>query len=578
MSENRGAGIRNRVEIKKLPTGVQKLDDVLGGGLPEYSFNLIVGEPGSGKTTLAHQVMFANATEGQPALYFTILGEPTVKMLRYQQQFDFFDSERIGKTIHYVNLSREALTGDLGEVLKRVEQEVERLAPGIVVVDSFSSLMRINSGERGTATARAGSMDLQAFLQHLATRLTGWQSTTFLIGEHGEAEAQSSPVGTIADGIILLEQNINRNSMVRKLRIVKVRGQAPQPGYHTIRITDAGLQTFPRLIKPIEEREMPPEFISLGAPTLDEMMGGGTIRGNSITVAGPTGIGKTALVGQFINEGVSRGEPGVIAIFEETREKYLSGAESLGFKFREMIDRGLLEIVYMRPLDLSVDEALYAIQTAVDKIGARRAAIDSISGLEAALAPTFKADFYESLYRLVGTLTGVGITIMMSVEVMENYHELTSTPHAVSFLTNDIILLRYAEIEGQLRRIITVMKTRGRGHSSDLRAYEIDKGGIAIGETLKQYRGLITAVPVPREDGKPPARDGLTEPEATVLRAIKEARELPLKDLTARTSFKPAELIAALDRVTALGYAKRVTRKGEAVYRITMDGGGGSGK
>ena len=566
MSENREAEIKNKIEIRRLPTGVQKLDDVLGGGLPEYSFNLVIGEMGSGKTILTHQIMFANASEECPAIYFTIVGEPTVKMLRYQQQFSFFDAEKIGKSIHYVNLSAEALTGDLSAVLERIEREVERLAPGVIVVDSIRALTRIGQSAGGATKMPAGSMDLQTFLQHLATRLTSWQATTFLVGEYGEAEMQDNAVGSISDGIILLEQSVERNSMVRKLRVIKVRGQAPQPGYHTVRITEAGLQIFPRLIKPIEEQELPSEFISLGSIGLDEMLGGGTLRGSSIIVAGPSGTGKTAIINSFIYEGTSRGEPGVIAVFEETREKYLAGAESLGFDFREMIERGLLEIVSIRPLDLSVDETLYAIQTAADKIGARRVAIDSISGLEAALAPTFKQDYHESLYRLIGAFTGVGVTIMMSVEVVENYNELTFTPHAVSYLTNDIILLRYVEIDGQLRRIVTVVKTRGRGHSSDIRAYEIDKGGVIVGETLEQYRGLITAVPVRREDA-PPARDGLTGRETAVLRAIEKAGELPLKELTAGTKLKRAEMIAALDRVVALGYAKRATRKGETIYR-----------
>ncbi|MCP9495857.1 MAG: AAA family ATPase [Pyrinomonadaceae bacterium MAG19_C2-C3] len=563
MSENR------KVEIRKLPTGVQKLDDVLGGGLPEYSFNLIVGEPGSGKTTLTHQIMFANATAERPALYFTILGEPTVKMLRYQQQFGFFESEQVGKIIHYVNLSEETLTGDLSVVLERIEAEVERRAPGIVVVDSFRSLVRAVAAVQDSPDAKTGVMDLQTFMQHLATRLTGWQATTFLVGEYGEEEMQSNPVATIADGVIQMTQSIDRNSMVRKLRVAKVRGQSPQPGYHTIRITGDGVQIFPRLIKPIEEQELPPEFISMGSRDLDEMMGGGTIRGNSMIVAGPSGTGKTALCTQFINEGVRRGEPAVLALFEEPKEKYLSNAESLGFKFREMIERGLLEVVFIRPLDLSVDETLYAIQTAVDKIEARRVVIDSISGLEAALAPTFKEDYKDSLYRLIGALTGVGITILMSVEVAENYNELTFTPHAISYLTNDIILQRYVEIDGQLRRMMTVIKTRGRAHSSELRAYNITKGGIVIGETLRQYRGLITAVPVLREDAVPLVTDGLTGGEAAVLLVIKEASEVPLKELTARTGMKRAELTRALARLVALDYAKKTTKKGETIYRFT---------
>src|SRR5215217_2945204 len=154
MSESRG------VPIERLPSGVTKLDDVLGGGWPEYSFNLIVGEPGSGKTTLAHQFMFANASEERRALYFTVLGEPTIKMLRYQQQFSFFDAAKVNGAIHFTNLTDEALMNDLGRVLDGIIEKVEELAPRIVVVDSFRTLEAKAAAGRG--------MTMQEFVQRLA--------------------------------------------------------------------------------------------------------------------------------------------------------------------------------------------------------------------------------------------------------------------------------------------------------------------------------------------------------------------------------------------------------------------------
>jgi circadian clock protein KaiC len=189
----------------------------------------------------------------------------------------------------------------------------------------------------------------------------------------------------------------------------------------------------------------------------------------------------------------------VIVIFEETTPKYLDQAKALGFDLEEMISRGLLEMVYVRPLDLSMDETLYAIQTAVDNIEAKRVVLDSISGLEAALAPAFKEDFLESLYRLLGALTGVGITILLTVEVTEPSNSMRFTPHPISFLTHDIVLQRYFELDGQLRTFLTVIKTRARGHSRDMRAYEVTSNGIVVGKRLSELTGLITAVPRTRE-------------------------------------------------------------------------------
>jgi len=217
-------------------------------------------------------------------------------------------------------------------------------------------------------------------------------------------------------------------------------------------------------------------------------------------IAGPVGTGKTTAAIQFLAEGVSRKEPGVLVMFEETTPKYLDQAQSLGFDLQAMADRGLLEIVYVRPLDLSVDETLYAIQVAVDRVQARRVVLDSISGLEAALAPAFKEDFLESLYRLLGALTGVGITILLTVEVIEAYNEMRFTPHPISFLTHDIVLQRYFELDGELRTFMTVVKTRARSHSRQLRPYEITSKGIVVGKALTGLSGVISAIPRVKRD------------------------------------------------------------------------------
>jgi circadian clock protein KaiC len=480
---------RNRVPIGRLPSGVSKLDAILGGGWPEYSFNVIVGEPGSGKTTLAHQFMFANASAERPAVYFTVLGEPTIKMLRYQQQFSFFDTSKVNNDVHFANLTDDALTNDLGQVLDAIIRKVEALSPRIVIVDSFRTLP-------ATETSK-GAMGLQEFVQRLATRLTSWQATTFLLGEYPEEQLREHPVFTMADGLIVLTQRVSRNSMVRQVQVLKMRGNAPQPGLHTLRISDEGIRAFPRMLKPVEETqgEVSRELISTGIAGLDEMLGGGTLRGNALLVAGPVGSGKTTLGVQFLAEGARQGEPGVLVMFEETTPKYLDQARALGVDLDASAKAGMLEIVYVRPLDLSMDETLYAIQTAVDKVEAKRVVLDSISGLEAALAPAFKQDFLESLYRLLGALTGVGITILLTVEVTEPYNEMRFTPHPISFLTHDIVLQRYYEVGGELRTFMTIIKTRARPHSRELRAYEVTSQGIVVGDALAELSGVISAVP-----------------------------------------------------------------------------------
>ena len=478
--------------IRSLPSGVPGLDTVLGGGLPEYSFNLIAGGPGSGKTTLAHQIMFANANVERPALYFTVLGEPTLKMLRYQRQFSYFDPELAGSAIQFINLSAEVMERDLGEVLQRIISEIERAKPGIVVVDSFRTIV----GHR--PNAEVGVFDLDQFIQRLALHLTTWEVTSFLLGEYS-AEEQRNPVFTVADGILWLNQATDRNSVVRKLQVVKTRGRAPMPGLHTFRITDDGLQIFPRI--PEQTRNRAPQKhrrLSTGVPGMDEMIGGGVIAGDAVMLTGPAGSGKSTVATQFMVAGLAKGETGVIAVFEEYPEEYLARANSRNPTIGKMIDEGKLEIIYLRPLDLSVDEALFAILEGVERLGAKRVVIDSLSGFEVALAPTFREDFRESLYRLVGTLTATGVTVFMTAEVSEAFSEARFTTEKVSFITDEIIVQRYIEMEGELKRVMAVIKMRGSDHSHHFRLYEVTPKGVIVGGPLTEYDGIITGVPTLR--------------------------------------------------------------------------------
>jgi circadian clock protein KaiC len=476
-----------RVEIRRLSSGVPGLDNVLGGGLPEYSFNLIAGGAGGGKTTLAHQIMFANATPERPALFVTILGEPPIKMLRYQQQYSFFDTDKVPDSVRFLHLGAEALEGGLEKILASIVEEVETTRPSFVFVDSFRSVVRRSEGQ----------MELQSFVQRLSLQLTSWEATTFLIGEYEEAEAAGNPIFTIADGIIWLSQITSRNSVVRKLQVAKMRGQGQIPGLHTMKISDAGVRVYPRLPNPAEQPAATIDRTQLrktGITGLDQMLAGGIPSGYSVMVLGPSGSGKTVLTTQFIREGIANGEPGVIAVFEKRPEEYLTTAAN-GDELADLVAKGMLKMLYLRPLDLSVDETMEEIAAAVAAIGAKRIAIDSLSGFELALAPSFREDFRESLYRMVGALVGLDVTVMMTSEMVESYTELRFSPHGISFLTDAIILQRYAEIDGELRKLMLVAKMRGVDHGKELRLYDIGQGGIVMGAALTGYEGILTGAP-----------------------------------------------------------------------------------
>ena len=480
-----------KVSIRRLKTGVPGLDHLLGGGLPEFSFNLIAGTPGSGKTTLAHQIMFSLANPNNRAIFFTVLGEPPLKMLRYQQQFPFFDFNKINDSIRFINLSADLGEGDFDRISTRIAEEVRDFSPSLVFVDSFRSVVQ------SAKKIEMGAIDLQNFVQQLGMQMTSWQATTFLLGEYLLPETESSPVFTVADGILWLSQNLHRNSMVRKIQVMKMRGQAQAPGLHTFRISNEGIRVFPRAIvkenKTIDSvtpKSKAEQRVPMGIPGLDERLGGGLPVGYSLLVVGPTGCGKTIMATQFLAEGVRRGESGVIAAFEKIPSQLLGNKQ-----LYSLIQSGQVEVIDTRSLDLSIDETLQDLIDTINRMQAKRVVIDSLSGFELALAPEFSEDFRGSLYRMIAELTSMGVTILMTSELEDRYTDLRFSPFGSAFLADAIIVQRYIEIVGQFKRAFSVVKVRGTNHSKDIRLFDITDAGIIIGDTLSDYAGIMTGRP-----------------------------------------------------------------------------------
>jgi circadian clock protein KaiC len=480
-----------KATIHRLETGVQGLDEILGGGLPELSFNIIAGPPGSGKTTLAHQMMFAMATPERPAIYFTVLGEPPLKMLRYQQQFDFFRKEAVNRSVYFINLSDDMATGDLDKVLARITAAVEAHQPGLVFVDSFRSVVIASQAGEGSF------MGLQQFVQQLGMLMTSWQATTFLIGEYF-SESDPNPVFTVSDGLIWLRQSVDRNSVVRKLEVTKMRGQASLPGQHTFRISSAGIRVFPPAQVAVrgQETATPPKGppLSMGVPGLDDMMGGGLPRGYSLLVAGPSGSGKSVLASHFLQEGARCGETSVIASFEQRPNLSRNRAVS------DLIDSGVVALVRAPESDLSVDEVTTLLLAEVRRLKATRVVLDSLSGFELMVAPTFSEDFRQSLYRMVSALATIGVSVLMTSELEDRYTDLRFSPYGAAFLTDAIIVQRYIEVDSRLLRVMAVVKVRASAHSNELRQFVINDGGISIGQMLPEFQGLLGGRPTRREE------------------------------------------------------------------------------
>jgi circadian clock protein KaiC len=546
-----------RVRIDTIETGVPGLDRVLGGGLPEFSFNLIAGSPGTGKTTLSQQIMYANAAPDRLALHFTVLGEPPLKMLRYQQQFDFFDPAKVESVIRYRNLSEEVLSGDLDRVLDSIVREVESTSPGIVVVDSFRTVTR--------AGAAGGEPSVQRFLQQLSLHLASWETTSFLIGEYMESEIRDNPVFTVADGVLWLHQQVERNSVLRKLQVVKVRGQAQMPGLHTFRITGSGLHVFPRADVAVDvgDRPRPEGRLSTGVEGLDAAHERRGPRRGLRAGRRPLRLGEDGAGHPLRRRGGPAGRAGGDRGLRGEPRRLRGPRRLLGWTCGDGRAR--------RPADHlpAAARPLGRRGAAPDPgggagAGASRVVIDSLSGFEIALAQNVRDEFRESLYRMVAALTRHGVTVLMTVEVQEDYTSLRFSPHAISFLTDDLILQRYVEMEGQLRRVLTVVKMRGSGHSRDWRAYEITDAGLVVGGDLSDYHAIITGTPVLRDGAR---HAGLTEREAEALRVLEGLREATAEAVAEGTGLSDDEVRSALDRLVALNYALRREEAGAAVFR-----------
>jgi circadian clock protein KaiC len=238
-----------------------------------------------------------------------------------------------------------------------------------------------------------------------------------------------------------------------------------------------------------------------------------------------------------------------------------------------MITDGMLELIYLRPLDLSVDETLAEILDATERVGATRVVIDSLSGFQIALAPTFREDFKESLYRLVGALTATGVTVFMTSETTGGYPDVHFTTEKVSFITDDIIVQRFVEIDGTLRRVLAVHKMRGSAHSADFRTYDITAAGAVVGGPLRNYQGILTGVPELQKRLAGTGYAGLATREAAVLETLVRLGEVSREELATRVGMTPLEVEQALDRLEALGYAI-VSGDDDSTYRAVAQPGG----
>jgi circadian clock protein KaiC len=461
---------------ERLPSGSDRLDAVLGGGLPLNGITLVMGRPGTGKTILAQQYLFRNATAERPALYLSTVSEPLEKILRHGQSLEYFDASALGSRVVYEDLGQTLNDDGLSGVLARITELLKQRRPGLMVIDSFKALQVYASDASG----------FRRFLHDLAGRLSAVPITSFWVGEYDGTRLTDAPEFAVADAILSLSADRDAEREMRVFQVLKLRGSSFLSGKHAYRLSPHGLDIFPRLADPLgmDDHGEPPERMSSGVPALDAMLADGYWKGASTLVAGPSGVGKTLLTQHFVFAGAQRGETGVIATFQENPaqlERILQG-------FSWSIKDPRIELMYRTPVDLYLDEWVYDFLDVLQRIGASRVVIDSLGDLRAAAGDELR--FREYMYSLLQRCARANVSVMMTQEVPDLFGVTRLSEYGISHLSDNVILLQFLRGDSELKRALTVLKTRGSAHEPQLRQYEITSKGVVLGEQFTPGQSL----------------------------------------------------------------------------------------
>jgi circadian clock protein KaiC len=469
-------------------TGLPTLDAILGGGLPASSVSVLAGEPGSGKTILTLQLLFHAARQGKTCLYFTTLSEPAVKVIRYMQGFSFFDAALMGERIIFADLGKFIRKG-ADETLTEIAAHVEQHEPDFVAIDSFRSIGELLRGTMPT---------MRPFVYDLANQMAGWGATTLLVGEYVPDDFSKFAEFAVADGIIRIGSRRQELTSVRELEILKLRGADYATGVHFFDITSNGLTIYPRVSASDSTEKAPSagERVGTGVKGLDELLDGGLPRSSSTVVQGGTGTGKTLLGLSFLVEGARHKERGVLYTLEETLDQVRSVARGFGLDLAALEAANLLLIKYASPVELSTDRFLNEVRSEVKQLGARRVVLDSLTSM--AMGIPSDRRFKEIVYSLAKHMRSAGISLVMTMESEQLLGSANLSGLGVSFIADNLIQLRYVELEGRLERAISVIKARGIKVNSELRSASIGPDGLTVSsDRFKDLRGVLSGLPSP---------------------------------------------------------------------------------
>ncbi|HEV2295284.1 MAG TPA: ATPase domain-containing protein [Tepidisphaeraceae bacterium] len=481
---------------RRVATGVAGLDAILSGGLPRDRLYLVQGDPGVGKTTLALQFLLEGQRVGETGLYVT-LGETREELVdvaaSHNWKLDGIDIFEIS-----TGESEEGLRGEeesydvfhpseieLGEVMRTLIDEAKRVNATRVVIDSLSELRLL---ARDPLRFRRQMLALKHFF-------VGRGATVLLLDAISAEKIGDLQSNTLVHGVILLEQTVPPfGSKRRRLSVAKLRGVRFDDGYHDFKIETGGLRVFPRLIASVHTNGKPKDTASSGLPELDALLGGGLTRGSSTILMGPAGSGKSSIAGQFIAAAADRGEMGVAYIFDESVSTFCARSDGIGLGMHEKVADGRIKLVQVDPGELAPFEFAQLVRNSVEKDGAKFVVIDSLNGYMNATPD--ERFLVVQLHELLTYLGNKGVCTLIVVAQSGMLGPSMQNPVDASYLADSVVLFRYFEHAGHVLKAISVIKKRTGPHEVTIREFGVSNGRIRVGQPLKDFRGVMTGVPL----------------------------------------------------------------------------------
>jgi circadian clock protein KaiC len=481
---------------ERLATGSAGLDSVLEGGFPANRLYLVEGDPGTGKTTLALKFLLAGAAQGEPVLYVTL--SETKEELESVAASHGWSLDKIN--IYELIPSEESLKTDsqytifhpseieMSETTNAVLEQVERLNPRRVVFDSLSE-MRLLAHD-----PLRYRRQILALKQYFAGRLC-----TVLLLDDRTSTVGDLQVQSIAHGVVELEHlALEYGAERRRLRIIKLRGSKYRGGYHDFNIETGGVAVYPRLVAAEHSQDFAREAITSGVPELDALLGGGLDRGTSTLILGPAGSGKSSIAAQFVAAAAERGEHVASFIFDEGRDTYLRRAAGLGKELKDFVEAGHMTIQQVDPAELSPGEFAHYVRRSVESDGTRVVVIDSLNGYLQAMPD--ERFLTVQMHELLTYLNQQGVVTILVMAQHGFMGANMGTPVDVSYLADTVLMLRFFEAAGAVRRAVSVVKKRTGYHENTIREMRMSSAGITVGKPLTEFHGVLTGVPAYRNE------------------------------------------------------------------------------